>query len=359
VLRLLAPLVAAIVTLHASPACATPTARLVYSRTADAASCPDEGALRTAVAARVGYDPFFAWAKRTVIANLTRKDRAYVAKIDLVDEQGLDHGARALRTEGPCSDLLDTVALTIAIAIDPQSLTRAESPNPVPDPNAGPSAPARETPETATPPSPAPPPDSEPARPGPGPSGAPSAESAERPGARGDGASESGAPAVEAFLGAVVSDGVAPGPAPGVALGSALLWRWVSLGVDARIDAPAGETAPTGGSVSSSLVVGTLAPCARFGPWRVPLLACALVQAGSMQSGGSGVSERKTGSALWFASGGRLGAGIRLSSALELRARGDLVLDLARTSLVLDGARVWRADPVAGSLALDGVVHFR
>ncbi|HSY20766.1 MAG TPA: hypothetical protein VK841_01545 [Polyangiaceae bacterium] len=355
-LRPLATFAAALVTLHASRAYATPSARLVYSRTADAASCPDEGALRTAVAARVGYDPFFGWAKRTVIANLAREDGAYVAKIDLVDEQGLDHGARALRTEGPCADLLDTVALAIAIAIDPQSLTRAEStPNPVPEPDARPPAAAREAP---TPPPAAPSPaDSGPARSEAGSSGAPSAQ---RPVDRRDGADENGAPAVEAFLGAVVSDGVAPGPAPGVALGSALLWKWVSLGVDARIDAASGETAPTGdGSVSSWLVVGTLAPCARFGPLRVPLLACALIQAGSMQSGGSGVSERKTGSALWFATGGRLGVGIRLSAALELRARGDLVVDLARTSLLLDGAGVWRADPVAGSLALDGVVHFR
>jgi hypothetical protein len=357
VLRPLVTFAAAIVTLHAIPAYATPTARLVYSRTADAASCPNEEALREAIAARVGYDPFFPWARRTVVASLAREDRAYVAKIDLVDEQGMDHGARALRTEGPCSDLLDTVALAIAIAIDPRSLTRAPSkPSEAPSPEGSPAPETRETGEASAWPSPAqPPPDSRPAPPG--------APPTERPLAIGDtphaGSQESGAPEVEAFLGAVVSDAVAPGPAVGLALGSALRWKWASLGVDARVDAPSAEARPAGGSVSSWLVVGTLAPCAHFGPLLVPLLACGLVQAGSMQSYGSDVVVGGHGSALWFATGARLGAGIRLSSRWELRARGDLVFDLAPTALRLDGVPVWTSSWVAGSLALDGVVHFR
>ena len=95
----LAAFTAALAIFHASPAAAAPTARLVYSRTADAMSCPNEDVLRKAVAARVGYDPFFAWAPRTVVANLAREGNAYVAAVDLIDEQGLAHGARALRTE--------------------------------------------------------------------------------------------------------------------------------------------------------------------------------------------------------------------------------------------------------------------
>ncbi len=113
---------------------AAPTSRLVYSRSTDAASCPDEQVLRRAVAARVGYDPFFAWATRTIVAGITRRDVAFVATVDMVDDQGVSHGARELRTTGECGELLDAVALAIAIAIDPQSLSRT---GPPPSPPAG------------------------------------------------------------------------------------------------------------------------------------------------------------------------------------------------------------------------------
>jgi len=185
----------------------------------------------------------------------------------------------------------------------------------------------------------------------------PEAPSSEGPGPL-DASSRDG-PTVDAFLGAVVSDAVAPGLAPGVALGSALRWRWISLGIDARVDAPTEEAGPAVGRVSSWLLVGTLAPCTHFGPKLVPLLACAIVQAGSMQSSGSEVSAPASGSAVWLAAGARFGTGIRLSAAWELRVRGDLVFPFAPTSLWLDRAQVWKTSWAAGSLALDGVVHFR
>lgn len=107
------------------PARAAPTARLVYSRTAGAASCPDEGALRRAVSVRVGYDPFFGWARKTIIANMSASpSRGFVARVMLVDEDGIAHGARELRTSGACAERLDPVALGIAIAIDPHALAR-------------------------------------------------------------------------------------------------------------------------------------------------------------------------------------------------------------------------------------------
>ncbi|HTB72556.1 MAG TPA: hypothetical protein VK762_04915 [Polyangiaceae bacterium] len=103
---------------------ARPSARLVYSRAAGAESCPDERALRAAVAERVGYDPFFAWVKQAVVASMAPDGRrGFVARIRLVDEQGIEAGTRDLHADGACADLLDTAALAIAIAIDPQSLT--------------------------------------------------------------------------------------------------------------------------------------------------------------------------------------------------------------------------------------------
>jgi hypothetical protein len=73
----------ALMTLSARSAGATPSARLVYTRSADAASCPDEVALRSAVSARFGYDPFFAWAKQTVLVEIARSARLYLARVRL------------------------------------------------------------------------------------------------------------------------------------------------------------------------------------------------------------------------------------------------------------------------------------
>ncbi|MGA7121912.1 MAG: hypothetical protein WBY94_17525, partial [Polyangiaceae bacterium] len=102
--------VAAACALWSLPAQSTPSARLVYSRARGAESCPDEEAMRAAVAARVGYDPFFAWARKTIVASMAPASlRGFVAKVDLVDEQGMDHGARTLQASGECRELLDVV----------------------------------------------------------------------------------------------------------------------------------------------------------------------------------------------------------------------------------------------------------
>ena len=85
-------------------------------------SCPVEAAVRRGVARRVGYDPFFPWAKVTVVVRLARQGSAFVATIDLVDDQGIDHGASELRAEGACDELLDAVSLAVAIAVDPRAL---------------------------------------------------------------------------------------------------------------------------------------------------------------------------------------------------------------------------------------------
>ena len=57
--------------LSAGSAPAAPSARLVYVRDPDAATCPDEQAVRAAVAARLGFDPFLAYARATMFAEAT------------------------------------------------------------------------------------------------------------------------------------------------------------------------------------------------------------------------------------------------------------------------------------------------
>lgn len=314
---------------------AAPTARLVYSRTAEASSCPDEAALRRAVSARVGYDVFFPWAPRTVVVAIVRRQRAFVATVSLVDEGGIDHGAHELHSDVACVDLLDTVALAVAIAIDPQSLLAAP-------------ASSNEAPP------PPPPPDPLPLTPMPA-----ALEPGDGTGRRGDEESERKAPTservrLEASLGAVVSLGMAPSPAVGTTLDVGFRWSRFSLAIEGAIDAPASEAVSAGGRASAWLAYGALVPCASLGV----LFGCAVVRGGSLESSGEGVLDTKSASNAWWAIGGRVGALLPVTGPLRLRLRADLVGDLQPTTLRLDGATAWPAPVVAGSLGIDAVVRF-
>jgi hypothetical protein len=152
-----------------------------------------------------------------------------------------------------------------------------------------------------------------------------------------------------------MSVGVAPLPAVGLALGGAALWSRVSLGVEGRVDAPVATPTTGGGQVRSWLGAGALLLCGHAGR----LFACALGQAGSLQSSSEGVVDAKTRSLLWLAAGARFGVGVDLPGEAALRLRSDIVADLIPYELQVNGQRAWRAPVVATSLGADVVLHFR
>ncbi len=317
--------------LRASTASATPTARLVYSRAVGADSCPDEDALRRAVAARVGYDPFFAWAKTTIVATMAA-DRAggFTARVGLVDEGGTAHGTRDLHTDGDCSDLLGASALAIAIAIDPHSLmppTRAPEPAPAEVASSPTLAPRLARADAGA---------SAPERP------APAAASPSRI-------------VLEASAGVVASAGVAPAPVAGAALGFAARSRRWSVGIEGRIDAPTTMAATGGGKVDAWTVLAAVLPCAHGGP----VLACAIGQAGAMQVSSEGVAIARSTSLVWLAAGLRLGVEVPIERLTFLRIRSDLVGDLEPARLRLNDAVAWSAPAVAASFGADVVAHFQ
>ena len=324
----LATLGAIALALGTATARAAPTARLVYSRAPGAESCADEEALRRAVAARIGYDPFFPWATKTVIAGMAPWAPAgFVASVDLVDEHGMAHGARALRTEGSCDELLDAVALTIAIAIDPLSLApRPASPPPPPAAPTAPSLPATTIVSPARPRT--------------------EIVAASAP---------VGSPLrIQGSFGAVASAGVAPRPTAGVAAGVSVRWRDLSLAVEARADLPVSAPAPIAGTVSSWLVEGALLPCAHADV----LFACAVAQLGSLQAASERVLNGVSASRRWLSVGGRFGVQQPLGEDTVLRVWSDVVRDLQPETLQVNGAKAWQAPGIASSLGIDAVVQF-
>ncbi|MFO0603570.1 MAG: hypothetical protein U0324_10375 [Polyangiales bacterium] len=143
--------------LHAGPSCAQSTrVRLRYEAAADAA-CPDDVALRRAVTRRLGYDPFDEGAAAAVTATIRRARRGLRASLAV---EGLRGGRpRQIRTtHGDCAVLVDALAVSLCVLIDPRSLTRAAPPEetPAPPPQAPPPPPQAPPPTAATPPPPPP-----------------------------------------------------------------------------------------------------------------------------------------------------------------------------------------------------------
>jgi hypothetical protein len=107
----------AVVLALAYDAGASASSRLVYARADSAARCPDEQGLRAAVASRLGYDPFFPWAQQTISIDVTESSGKLLARLKLVDRDGIARGERELTA--PMEDCAELIAsLSIAIVAD-------------------------------------------------------------------------------------------------------------------------------------------------------------------------------------------------------------------------------------------------
>jgi hypothetical protein len=329
-MRLVGPLGLLAMLSAAPPAFATPSARLVYARSEDAASCPDEAALRKAVEARFGYDPFFAWAHQTVVAQISREDGRYVARVQLVDEQGLARGTRELRSdEDDCAEVFDAAALAISIALDASAATSPAAPAPAP--------PAPTTPDDvpAGPPVPG--------------MGAPPAADAN------DAHAPPGPPSptrlgVEALAGAFIG----PNVAPGAAVFASYRRGNLSLGVDldAEWSTPAGAklsgSSPPTGRLASALFAASVLPCAHRGK----VFACAVGQVGWLEAWGWGVAVGQSMGTPFVSLGARVGVEWPLGRRLFVRAHADGLANLELATLTLDGQNVWKVPAVGGAVGL-------
>ena len=92
-----------------------------------------------------------------------------------------------------------------------------------------------------------------------------------------------------------------------------------------------------------------------------PVFGCAVVQAGSIQTSGSGIPDTRSESLPWLATGGRLGVLFHVSQDTLLRVRTDVVANLDRQTLRLDRSVLVAglAPPAAASLGVDIVLLFR
>lgn len=309
-------------------AAANPSARLTYVRSMDAASCPDEGALRRAVAVRFGYDPFFPWAKKTVIVHIGHERQHFVARVELVDDGGLTRGTRDLHADdADCAQIFDATALAISIALDAFA-TSGEAEPPVTAPE-GPLP--REAAVAPPPPAPlpAPPP--------------PPLESASSIVPQ-----RSATPFVAGadVLGAL---GVAPGPALGIGVFVAARARPASIELGLRAAASTPTTLTPVGRVETARFVASLAPCARFGVG----FACGIAELGWLRAWSSGLDFPASAATLVVTAGARIGLALPISQAVVFRIYAEGAFDLDRAQFELDyQPHEWTAPPLEGTLAI-------
>ncbi len=325
-------------------AVAAPSARLVYLRNPGAETCPDDAAIRSAVAARLGYDPFVGYAPSTMFAEISRVKTGYHARIKLVDADNVVRGTRELsHPSDQCADIVDAMALSMSIAIDPDSLL---GPKPrVLDDGGAPtsvvydaSSESKLAPAPTAPTAPAPPAD-------------PSAPVREASG-----------PALhlEAGLGPSLWFGAAPAPNLGAHLFARLRGRWLSLGLEGRADLPASRDV-SAGTVQTSLVLVGVSPCAHL-EWegRLPgaLGLCGVAALGSLRATSRNVTTPLDDSAIHAALGPRLVLEIPLFRGFSLGARAEGLATLTPQSLRIDGADAYTLSRFSLGVGLGAIVRF-
>lgn len=309
-----------------------PAVRLVYARAPGAERCPDEAAVRSAVAARLGIDPFREPAELIVSATITAHAGTFRARLDVSTPSGKSKGVRELSSRSSdCAELASAMDLAISIAIDPLALV----PKPAPEPAPPAPAPVREPPPPARCPEPAP----CPACPAPAP---PPAEPPK-------GLSIDWL----ASLGAQANFGTAPGPAFGAKLGVEARFSAFQVGIEGRGDFDS-STDVAGGRVGTSLVVLSVAPC-----WRYRWLGlCAVVSAGALRSSAEGLPGARQATTPYVAAGGRILADFNLIGPLFLRVEAELRANLVRTSIDAAETPVWSTPALSGGGGVGAVVRF-
>jgi hypothetical protein len=313
-------------TLAAASAEARPPirARLVFTTDDPKGLCSTEADFRQKVAARLGYDPFHDDAAKVFRVRLDARSKHPHAEI-ATEQDGVPSGKRTL-DDVSCDALSETVASTIAIAIDPLAGSG--------EPPAAASAPPSAAP-------PAPPPRAEPASKEASPTPPPSPP--------------------EPIVPFVLLDGtVALGRTAGAALGGragfGIAYRALSVAIEARGEATPGPVRLTPlDRASWSAFSGGLAICGH----KSVLELCAVGAVGSLQAKAEDVSRPSLKGTLFGGVGARLGASVPITDDVALRANAELGIPLVRTTFNIDGSPAWTAPAVQASFALGAQVRFR
>jgi hypothetical protein len=125
------------------------------------------------------------------------------------------------------------------------------------------------------------------------------------------------------------------------------------LGFEMRADAPNTVRFKSGGQASILLLAATLDPCGYVGPF----FACALGTAAWLHASGSNVRLPQSGSALDLAVGARTGVDVSLTESFAFRLRGDLLSNVLRPEVSVNGA-LWPLPALSAVVAVGVTYRF-
>jgi hypothetical protein len=292
------------------------SARLEYTRGQGAENCPDADVVRKAVAERIGYEALVEDAGETLVVHVEGGGSTLSASVRFLDAGERQVGRREIRVSGSdCAVLVDALALTISLTLDPSSAFRAPETKPAAPPK--PAAPTK----PVVPPSEA-------------------AASAAEP---------SASLRASVGAGAHVAAGVGPSAALGIVAAVGGRYRVFSLDLEGRADLPAtGESTSPTANVRTWLLALSLAPCWH---WDV-FFGCAVASVGTFHAEAVDVTEPRAQHALWAAAGARAGAELGSGRSVALRAYAELLSTLTRHELTIDRETVYRLPPLSGGAGL-------
>ena len=326
---------ALVMLLGARAALAAPGVRLLYQRGSDSMDCPDEPAVREAVTAQLGYDPF-GDGPLTVTTILERLGGQLTARIELSDEDGASLGTRSL-SGGDCSELAPAVELVLGLAVDPlraRAATAAARQEKT-DPWTGTKMPDHTGGESELPDAP-------------------------RPVLKRRRSWKQGLPdGLSIGAGIAGAFNAAPSSAFGFTFALALTRLHWSFGLEVRGDLPADAAAAFAGRVETALIIGQAVPCLRHKIASV----CALAAIGAERGDGRGYSDPRTVTGFYAALGGRLAVDLPLIAPVAARIYADLLAPLTRTELYAGslgdlGHLIYRTPALSSALGLVLMAHF-
>lgn len=315
-------------TTAARTALASPSARLVYARDAGTETCPAEADLRKAVATRIGYDPFFPAATKTVIAQISRAPKGYRGRVQIVGDDGNVRGSRDLASQGDdCSELLSALALAISIALDdlddgkppPAGSAATDAPPATPPPAIDPAPPPTPTERDAARDAPAPPVRADP-----------------------------NALRLYASLGPTASLAIAPSPAVGGSIAVTLRYGLFAGRLALRADLPATGDLAGGGTVKTNVFVTTASACLRGD---VPFV-CLGLGIGSFAASTAGVFRPSDDTAVLVTGSASAGADVPLSARLYLEPFVEAGIVATRHRVTVDGVESYRLPIFAGAAGI-------
>jgi len=143
-------------------------------------------------------------------------------------------------------------------------------------------------------------------------------------------------------VGGVGAAGVLPGFAGGVLVHAGAASSTASVELEGRW-LPGTRKAFGTGSVSTSLVSGSLVGCARFGSWG----ACGLALAGPLSGKGQGYSRSQEVSAWMVSAGARAQWEWLFADPVGLRLHLDGAVNLVRPRFLVDSQEAWAVPPVS------------